>query len=95
MNLAEEFISFDNEKKRIVHFELCLNALEILNEYFSATVKIEYVETVVGTKQTVDKKLPAMRFSQPKMERICINRKKDLSNQLSLCRMKIFLFPKI
>lgn len=62
MNLVENFIDLVNEKKRIVHFELCRNALEVLNKYFSAIGKIEYVETVVGAKHTVDKKLPGDAF---------------------------------
>ena len=57
MSLAEDFIALDSEKKRIVHFELCRNALEVLTKYFSKTGKIEYIEMVVGTKQSIDEKL--------------------------------------
>ncbi len=62
MNLQEEFLSLSAEKKRFVQFELCENALEILNKYFAETGEIKYVEGVVGTLQTVDPKLPSDAF---------------------------------
>ncbi len=38
---------------------LCKHALEKWNLYATAQKKIEYVETVVGTRQEVDKQLPS------------------------------------
>ncbi len=59
---AEEFLSLSDAKKRFVHFELCKNALEILNNYFKETGEIKYVETIAGTLQIVDPELPSDAF---------------------------------
>ena len=62
MNLQEDFLSLSAEKRRFIHFELCKNALEILNKYFAETGKIKYVESVIGTIQIVDSKLSSDAF---------------------------------
>ena len=62
MNLAEEFLSFNENRRAAVHFCLCTHALEILFEYFAAAGNITYVESVVGTWQKVDRKLPSKAF---------------------------------
>lgn len=62
MNLQKEFLVLSEPKKRFVQFELCRNALEILNNYFEQTGEINYVESVVGSFQTVDSKLPSDAF---------------------------------
>ncbi len=62
MNLAEEFSILSAEKRRFVQFELCGNALEILENYFAESGEIKYVEGVVGTLQIVDAKLPPDAF---------------------------------
>lgn len=62
MNLVEEFLALDSEKKREVHFELCRNALRVLDEYFAENPLIEYVESVVGTSQKIDVNLPPDAF---------------------------------
>lgn len=62
MNLQEEFLSLSDEEKRLVQFILCENAVSILNRYFAETGEIEYVESIVGTTQIVDSKLPSDAF---------------------------------
>ncbi len=62
MNLQEEFLNFSEEKRKSVQFKLCENALEILNKYFAETGEISYVESIVGTFQIVDSKLPSDAF---------------------------------
>lgn len=61
-NLAETFQSLDPDQKRLVHLELCRNALDIWLKYVSQFEKIDYVEGVVGTYQIVDKCLPKDAF---------------------------------
>lgn len=61
-NLLETFESLDNDQKRLVHLELCRNALRIWQEYAAQFEKIDYVEEVVGTYQIVDKSLPKDAF---------------------------------
>ncbi|HQU86457.1 MAG TPA: hypothetical protein PKY59_25225 [Pyrinomonadaceae bacterium] len=62
MNLVEEFLALNSVKKREVHFELCRNALLVLEKYFAENPVIEYVESVVGTSQKVDVDLPSDAF---------------------------------
>lgn len=61
-NLLETFQSLDNDQKRLVHLELCRNALQIWQDYSAQFEKIDYVEGVVGTYQVVDKCLPKDAF---------------------------------
>jgi hypothetical protein len=61
-NLMEQFISLSDEQKRLVHIELCKNALRVWEKYVSQTDDISYVEGVVGTFQIVDKSLPKEAF---------------------------------
>ncbi len=62
-SLADEFFVLSPEQRRSVHFTLCEHALGKWNLYAKAQNKIEYVETVAGTRQEVDKKLPFDSFS--------------------------------
>jgi hypothetical protein len=61
-NLLETFQSLDTDQKRLVHLELCRNALDIWLKYVNQFEKIDYVEGVVGTYQIVDKCLPKDAF---------------------------------
>lgn len=61
-NLAETFLSLNVEQKRLVHLELCRNALSVWTNYVAQFEKIAYVESVVGTYQIVDKLLPNQAF---------------------------------
>ncbi|MBX7173086.1 MAG: hypothetical protein K1X72_19100 [Pyrinomonadaceae bacterium] len=61
-NLAETFQNLADDQKRLVHLELCRNALRIWQEYASQFEKIDYVEGIVGTYQIVDKCLPKDAF---------------------------------
>lgn len=61
-NLLETFQSLDTDQKRLVHLELCRNALQVWQEYAAQFEKIDYVEGVVGTYQVVDKSLPKDAF---------------------------------
>lgn len=58
MDLREEFLNLSVEKRRFVHLELCENALSVLENYFAENSEIKYVESVVGTLQIFDAKLP-------------------------------------
>lgn len=61
-NLNEIFQSLADDQKRLVHLELCRNALRIWQEYTTQFEKIDYVESIVGTYQIVDKWLPKDAF---------------------------------
>lgn len=61
-NLNEIFQSLAKDQKRLVHLELCRNALRIWQEYAAQFEKIDYVENIVGTYQIVDKCLPKDAF---------------------------------
>ncbi len=73
MNLAEEFHALNENRKRFVHLRLCRTALCRLNDYFAEAGPIYYVESVVGTRQTVDADLPADAYQ-------CAAAGKDLCN---------------
>ena len=62
MNPAEEFHALNEKQKRFVHLRLCRAALCRLNDYFAETGPIFYVESVVGTRQSVAPKLPAEAY---------------------------------
>ena len=61
--LANEFFALSPEQRRSVHFTLCEYALGKWNLYAKVQNKIEYVETVTGTRQEVDKQLPLDSFA--------------------------------
>lgn len=61
-SLAETFQSLDNEQKRLVHLELCRNALEVWLKYVAQFEIIDYDEWICGTHQIVDKSLPKDAF---------------------------------
>lgn len=61
-NLIKTFQSLNAEQKRMAHLELCQNALNIWNEYVKQFGEIAYIESVVGTRQIVDKSLPRDAF---------------------------------
>ncbi len=61
-NLAETFLSLDGNQRRLVHLELCRNALQIWENYVAQFEKIDYVEWICGTHQIVDKSLPKDAF---------------------------------
>ena len=62
-SLADKFFAFNPEKRSSIHFALCEHALGKWNLYAKKQNKIEYVETVAGTKQEVDKQLPSDAFT--------------------------------
>jgi hypothetical protein len=57
-SLRDAFFALPPERRRSVHVALCEHALEIWKQYLSAADRVEYIETVVGTRQHVDKQLP-------------------------------------
>ncbi|MBI2333520.1 MAG: hypothetical protein HYU84_15425, partial [Chloroflexi bacterium] len=65
-SLADEFFELNSERRRLVHFVLCEYALEKWNLYVTAFDKFEYVETVAGSHQEVDKQLPFDAFKAAK-----------------------------
>lgn len=61
--LADRFFALNARQRRVVHFFLCEHALEKWKAYVNTPQTIEYVESVVGTLQVVDKHLPMDAFS--------------------------------
>ncbi|MCP4136515.1 MAG: hypothetical protein GY754_36435 [bacterium] len=57
--IAETFFSLSAEEKKKVHVILCEYSLKNWNEYISNFEEMQYTESVCGTKQQVDKNLPA------------------------------------
>lgn len=57
-NLKEFFLVLDHEGKRAVHFYLCDHALKIWSLFVSNFDDLVYIESIVGTRQVVDKQLP-------------------------------------
>ena len=57
--LSDQFLSLDQAARCRVHFSLCENALSRWQEFADSHRKIRYSESVVGTRQEVDKQLPA------------------------------------
>lgn len=57
-NLTETFLDLNDEQRRRVHFTLCQNALKVWEDYVAQFENIVYFESVVGTRQIVDKSLP-------------------------------------
>ncbi|MEM8953194.1 MAG: hypothetical protein AAGD22_03495 [Verrucomicrobiota bacterium] len=56
--LADTFLTLPPHLKRAVHLELCNQAVRIWEAYYDQHGTIDYVETVAGTKQVVDRNLP-------------------------------------
>jgi hypothetical protein len=65
-SLADEFLALKSEQRRVVHFALCEYALHKWNQYVSAQEQIQYIESVVGTQQKVDTRLPLDAFESAK-----------------------------
>ncbi len=61
-NLAKTFLGLKTDQRRLVQLELCQNALRVWEDYVVQFEKIDYVESVVGTYQIVDKSLPKDAF---------------------------------
>lgn len=57
-DLHSAFHALDAEQRRSVHFQLCEFALQRWWEHVREAAPIRYVETVVGTEQLVDTRLP-------------------------------------
>lgn len=57
--LADTFLTLPADLRKVVHLELCKQALRIWDDYCDRKGTIEYVETVAGTKQVVDRNLPS------------------------------------
>ncbi len=58
-SLSDQFLSLDQAARCRVHFSLCENALSKWQEFADSQSRIRYSESVVGTRQEVDKQLPA------------------------------------
>ena len=56
---AAEFFALDPARRRSVHFALGERALTVWANYAARRTDWEYVESVAGTWQTVDRQLPA------------------------------------
>jgi hypothetical protein len=61
-NLLETFSNLTGEQKRFVHIYLCENALNVWTTYAAKSGEIAYVESIVGTRQIVDIRLPKDAF---------------------------------
>ncbi len=57
-SLHDQFLALDAAGRRAVHFELCEFALHRWWAFVEQAAPIRYVETVVGTEQLVDTRLP-------------------------------------
>lgn len=57
-NLEERFFSLSPDQQHKVHFLLARHALSLWKAYTRDPEEIRYVESVVGTLQVVDKRLP-------------------------------------
>lgn len=57
-SLQDAFLALTPERRRSVHVTLCEHALEVWERYIRAADQLEYIETVVGTRQQVDRQLP-------------------------------------
>jgi hypothetical protein len=62
-SLREQFLQLDDDARRQVHFCLCKNALSRWQELAASRRTIRYYESVAGTRQEVDKQLPADAFN--------------------------------
>jgi hypothetical protein len=61
-SLADAFLALEPDQRRAVHFALCEHALQKWDQYTRLHDRIQYIESVVGTQQQVDKQLPADAF---------------------------------
>jgi hypothetical protein len=57
-SLADKFLALNPAQRRVVHFALCERALREWNQYANAQGRIQYTESVIGTRQEVDQQLP-------------------------------------
>ncbi len=60
--IAKQFLTLPADQKRTVHFTLCENALQRWRDFVASHVRLGYTETVCGTRQVVDAKLPEDAF---------------------------------
>jgi hypothetical protein len=65
-SLADEFLTLAPEKRRIVHLAVCEHALQVWNLYGNTHKRIQYTESIAGTRQEVDKQLPVDAFEAAK-----------------------------
>ena len=56
---AATFLAMSSEQQRAVHLRLLDHALAIWRQYFSAVAKPTYIESVAGTTQELDVRLPS------------------------------------
>ncbi|WP_395752582.1 hypothetical protein [Prosthecobacter sp.] len=57
--LQDTFLKLPVDLKKAVQLDLCNQALRVWQDYCDQHKTLDYVETVCGTKQVVDQKLPA------------------------------------
>jgi hypothetical protein len=67
--LAEQFAVLSPDAKRRVHFILGAHALSKWHAYCNDHPRVHYVETVCGTRQTVDSSLPGDALACAEQER--------------------------
>lgn len=61
-SLTDKFFTLNPQQRRSVHFALCEYALEKWDLYTKPQNKIEYIETVTGSRQEIDQQLPLDAF---------------------------------
>ena len=61
-SLLEKFHALPDELRKLVHLDLCSQALRVWQSYCHSHGIMKYVETVCGTQQTVDSTLPEDAF---------------------------------
>ncbi|MBL8243471.1 MAG: hypothetical protein JNL89_04760 [Rhodanobacteraceae bacterium] len=57
-SLMDQFLALDAAGRRVVHLRLCQFALRRWRAHVDLAAPIRYIETVVGTEQLVDTRLP-------------------------------------
>ena len=57
-SFSEEFFALTPKQRRSAHILLCEHALEKWITYVATQDSIEYMESITGTRQEVDKQLP-------------------------------------
>jgi hypothetical protein len=62
-SLLDNFHALPAELRKLVQIDLCVQSLRVWLNYYDAKGGLRYTETVCGTQQTVDRRLPedAMR----------------------------------
>ncbi len=59
----EQFLKLSSKQKKKIHFDLCSKALITWNEYIMKIGDIKYIDSVCGSQQIIDSKLPTDAYN--------------------------------